>query len=182
MISKSNLQQSLSGTEGSRLWLTLSHEGRTHNGNIERIMLKGFSLLEMLVVLLIISVTMGLFFGLNFRQKESVVIRSFASEMSMLMTAARSQALLKGKDNFCIYHPEAGRVFEELSGREIAIPEGIELFFRELDPAEKYVFASFFPDGSIILENFVLRSGEHEYVPVSDPFMGRVRFEAGLTL
>lgn len=140
---------------------------------------EGFSLLEMLVVLLIISVTMGLFFGVNFRQKESVVIRSFASELSMFLQAARGQAVADGRTNLCFYYPEKALITDELKGRNIQVPEGVEIVFKDKDHSERYVFASFFSDGSLILEDFFIKSQEHEYHPEADPFMGRVRFGAG---
>jgi prepilin-type N-terminal cleavage/methylation domain-containing protein len=136
-----------------------------------------FSLLEMLVVLLIISVTMGLFFGINYRQKESVVIRSFSSELSMFMVAARGQAILEGRENFCLYFPDSRLVTEELKGRSMPVPEDVELVFEDYDKLEKLVFAFFYPDGSLVLENFAIHSPEHKFLPRVDPLMGRVRFE-----
>lgn len=151
-------------------------ERRTQNGKPRT--LNGFSLLEMLVVLLIIAVTMGLFFRINFRQKESVIIRSFSSEMSMFMAAARGQAIVHGRENICLYLPDSGMITEELKGRELPVPEGVELVFEDSDKTGKRAFASFYPDGSIVLEDFFIRSLEHKFVPEADPFMGRVRFEA----
>jgi prepilin-type N-terminal cleavage/methylation domain-containing protein len=152
---------------------TQNAEPRTLNAKT----LNGFSLLEMLVVLLIIAVTMGLFFGINFRQKESIIIRSFSSELSMFMAAARGQAILDGRENICVYHPQARLVSEELKHRSLAVPEEIELVFEDSETAEKHVLAIFYPDGSLVLEDFFVRSPEHKYLPEADPFMGRVRFE-----
>ena len=131
----------------------------------------------MLVVLLIISVTMGLFFGMNYRQKESVVIRSFSSELSMFMVAARGQAILDGRENFCLYFPDSRLVTEELKGRSMPVPEEVELVFEDYDNLEKLVFAFFYPDGSLVLENFAIHSPEHKFLPQVDLLMGRVRFE-----
>jgi len=131
----------------------------------------------MLVVLLIMAVTMGLFFGINFRQKESIVIRSFSSELSMFMAAARGQAIVDGRENICVYHREAGLVTEELKGRSLTVPEDLELIFQDHENTGKHVFALFYPDGSLVLEDFHVRSPEHRYIPHIDPFMGRVRFE-----
>jgi hypothetical protein len=131
----------------------------------------------MLVVLLIISVTMGLFFGINYRQKESVVIRSFSSELSMFMVAARGQAIVDGRENFCLYFPDSRLVTEELKGRSMSVPEEVELVFADHDKLEKLVFAFFYPDGSMVLEDFAILSPEHKLLPRVDPLMGRVRFE-----
>ncbi len=138
---------------------------------------RGFSLLEMLVVLLIIAVTTGLFFGINFRQKESVIVRSFSSELAMFLSAARGQAIVDGRDNICVYFPEAGLVTDELKGRVLAVPEGVELVFTDHEKMEKRAFASFFPDGSLVLEEFTVKSSEHEFRPRADPFLGKVVFE-----
>ncbi len=131
----------------------------------------------MLVVLLIIAVTMGLFFGMNFRQKESIIIRSFSSELSMFMAAARGQAIVDGRENICIYLPDARLVTEELKGRSLPVPKEVELFFDEHDKKEKRAFASFYPDGSIVLDDFSVISPEHKFFPKADPFLGRVVFE-----
>ena len=154
-----------------------TRNGKRGTGNAERGTPGGFSLLEMLVVLLIIAVTMGLFFGINFRQKESIIIRSFSSELSMFMIAARGQAIVDGRENICVYHREAKLVTEELKGRSLSVPEELELIFEDHENAAKHVFAFFYPDGSIVLEDFHVRSPEHKYVPEADPFMGRVKFE-----
>ncbi len=139
----------------------------------------GFSLLELLVVLLIMSVSMGLFFGMNFRQKESVVVRSFASELTMFLAAARSQAILDGLDNACVYKREKNAVIQELNQKAMDVPEEVQLVRHgsEGDDAEEFVLALFQADGSLILEDFVLSSGDLKYFPEADPFMGRVRFE-----
>ena len=137
---------------------------------------KGFTLLELLAVLLIISVSTGLFLGMNFRQKESVQARSFASEMSQLMRTARSHAIMDGQLNLCEYQGKSGRVVEQLRGRSLAVPDKVKLYFADLESDESMVFASFFSDGSLIIENFELRAGDIRMLPEADPFTGRVRF------
>jgi len=138
--------------------------------------LRGFTLLELLVVLLIISVSMGLFFGMNFRQKESVLARSFASELSQFMRTARSHALIAGRQNTCEYLPEKRMVVEQLKGRSLKVPDEVQLIFKDNGAEENFVFAAFFPDGSLVVDPFVVRAGETVLLPETDPFLGRVRF------
>ncbi len=140
-----------------------------------RLSCKGFSLLELVVVLLIISISAGLFLGINFRQKESIELRSFASELSQFMRTARSHALLEGRDNLCRYHPDKGEVVQTLKGKSLSLPAGVELVFAD-DRGSDRVFAEFFADGSMVVDEFILRAGEHRMVPKADPFLGRVKF------
>ncbi len=136
---------------------------------------RGFSLLELLVVLLIISVAGGLFFGMNFRQKEAIEARAFASELSQFMRTARSHAILEGRDNLCEYNPEAASVQETLRGKTIKAPQGVQLVFEDARDGES-VFAIFFADGSMVVDDFVVTSGEFRLFPVVDPFLGRISF------
>ncbi len=137
---------------------------------------RGFTLIELLVVLLIIFVSMGLFFGMNFRQKESVLVRSFASELSQFLRAARSYAVLEGLQNNCTYCPETRTVTEELRGNTVQVPEGVELFFCSSKKDYGFILATFFSNGSLVIENFGLMSGEHVFLHETDPFLGRVSF------
>ena len=137
---------------------------------------KGFTLIELLVVLLIISVTMGLFFGMNFRQKESVLVRSFASELSQFLRTARSYSVLEGLQNLCVYCPETRSVTEELRGRTVQVPEGVDLIFCSSKKVNGFILATFFSNGSLAVEKFSLKSGEYEYFPETDPFSGKVIF------
>ena len=136
----------------------------------------GFTLIELLVVLLIIFVSMGLFFGMNFRQKESVLVRSFASELSQFLRTARSYAVLEGRQNFCMFCPETRSVTEELRGRTVQVPEGVDLVFCGGSKGNGFVLATFFSNGSLIIEKFSLKSGEYVYFPETDPFSGKVSF------
>lgn len=170
---------------GQCSWFRCSEVFEPGTGNREQRTLNikpklGFTLLEMLVVLLIISVSMGLFFGMNFRQKESMIIRSFSSELSMFLSAARSSALLTGRENVCFYNPGSGLVFDELKGVSLAVPEKVDLVFSEFEPDKQMVLAIFYADGALVLEDFFIRSSEHEFFPEIDPFMGRVRFGPGV--
>jgi prepilin-type N-terminal cleavage/methylation domain-containing protein len=137
----------------------------------------GFSLLELLVVLLIMSVTVGLVLGTNFRQKETVVIRSFVSEFSHFLRTARSHALLDGLENICIYHHDDKKVVETLRGRSVEIPQEVELIFGDAVNANKFDLVSFYPDGSVIVEDFFIKSSRHKYFPEVEPFMGKVQFQ-----
>ena len=137
---------------------------------------RGFTLVELLVVLLIISVSMGLFFGMNFRQKESVLVRSFASELSQFLLTARSYAVLEGRQNYCLYCPETRSVTEELRGRTVQVPEGVDLIFCSSKKGHGFILANFFSNGSLIIEKFSLKSGDYVYLPETDPFSGKVSF------
>ncbi len=139
--------------------------------------IKGFSLLELLVVLMIMSITAGLVFGINFRQKESVIIRSFSSELSRFMRLARSYALLDGLENLCTYHKNDGRIVELLRGKDITVPEEVELVFDGAVHADPFALGVFYPDGSVIMEDFAVKSLSHTYTPELDPLMGRVDFK-----
>lgn len=133
-------------------------------------------MLELLVVLVIMSITAGLFFGMNFQQKESLVLRTFASDLTRFFMTSRSNSLVTGLENRCFYNPETSEIREELKGIQIKVPETVEISLNDFQHQERIILAVFFENGSVALEDFILISGETYFYPQKNLLSGRIRF------
>lgn len=136
----------------------------------------GLSLLEVMVVLIIMSLGMGLYLGINYRQQESLEVRAFAFELGRFMGAAGSSAVVNGTDNACVYVRADREVVENLKGRSITVPDGARIVLPEDPGAEESVLAFFYADGSMGAADFFLESDELIFVPRSDPLLGKIKF------
>ncbi len=137
----------------------------------------GFSLFELLVVVLIMSVSLGLFLGFNYRQQASVQLKAQGHALVQLMRAARSTAIVRGQSNRCLYDPQTRTVRTSIKGQVHALPSSVELLLKDAGPEEKVELAVFYPDGSAETEEISLRSTEgDQHVGVQvDPLFGEIR-------
>lgn len=133
-------------------------------------------MLELLVVLVIMSITAALFFGINFQQKESLALRTFASDLTRFFLASRSNSLVAGLENRCLYNPEANEIREELKNNRLKVPESVEISLNGFQHQKRIALVVFFENGSMALEDFFLTSGETHLYPQQDLLSGRVRF------
>ena len=137
----------------------------------------GFSLFELLVVLIIMSVTLGLFLGFNFRQQAAVELRGQGHAIVQLMRAAQSMAIVRGVPNKCLYDPEDKTVRTTLGGRRHTLPSPVELRIGDLRIEERVELAVFYPDGAAETENISLHSMERDQsVSIQiDPLFGDIQ-------
>lgn len=137
----------------------------------------GFTLLEAVVVLLIVSFGLSLFWAGSFKQEESVRTRAFVSELSQFLAAARSQALLQGAPNPCVYDRKQAVISEELKGRSIQIPQGVQLRLQDQPQGiQDSQVAVFFPDGAFGLRIKGVQSSRHAFQVQTDLLQGRIEF------
>jgi prepilin-type N-terminal cleavage/methylation domain-containing protein len=134
----------------------------------------GFSLLELLVVMLIMSVTMGLFLGYNHGQQGTVQMRAAANESRQFLRLAQGYALLEGRDNTCLYQTQGHVLTETLRGRELQLPEKVRLTVGDeasLSDANATVTV-FYADGSSQGGEFSLAAEGQEVRLRIDPVLG----------
>ena len=132
----------------------------------------GFSLIEIAIVLLIITITIGLI-GVNLQRGDSNRVREEADRIVILLQAAREEAILQGQV-FAVQFTREGYSFQRLNAKgkleSIAVddvlaprtlPEGVTLSF-ELDGvvAETQAGLILDPAGSFIPFVLTLRAGE----------------------
>ncbi len=140
----------------------------------------GFSLLELLVVMLIISVSLGIFLGYNYTQRDTVMLRSTVSEARQFLRMAQGFALLEGRDNACVYQPQEHLLRETLRGRELILPEIVRVSTDDLQPLgdANLLVTTFFADGSALGGRLKLAVADREMVIRVDPILGETHLEA----
>lgn len=137
----------------------------------------GFTLLELLVVILIMSISMGLFLGLNYGQKESVQLKAAGRELAQLFRTAKSYALVEGKKNKCLYSVKENIVKDELRGKKVSLSKKIVISSVSLNNNEPITLVTFYPDGSAQGEEITLKSGSKTINLKIDPLLGQVQIE-----
>ncbi len=143
----------------------------------------GFSLLELLVVMVIMSVGLGVFLGYNYTQRDTVRLRSAAGETTQFLRLAQGFALLESRDNACVYDTRAHVLREKLRGRELALPEVVTV---SLDGAsgrgggqagEELLVTLFYADGSSQGGDILFAAAGTEVRVRIDPVLGEARVE-----
>jgi prepilin-type N-terminal cleavage/methylation domain-containing protein len=138
----------------------------------------GFSLMELLVVMLIISIASGVFLGYNYRQRDSVRLRSAAGEVRQFLRVVQGHAVLEGRDNTCQYRIGEHTLVEALRGRKLALPESVTLDLEgQRLEEEAVVLARFFADGSAEAGRIVLAAAGQNIIVIIDPVLGEVHVE-----
>lgn len=139
---------------------------------------RGFSLLELLVVMLIISVSMGVFLGYNYRHRDAAILRSTSGELQQFLRVCRGYAILEGRDNSCIYLQEEHRIREVLRGREMVLPEIVSVSLGDGDPLDaETTLAVFYGDGSALTKGIELQASAQKVLLTIDPILGEVNLE-----
>ncbi len=159
----------------------------------------GFTLLEVIVVVFIIALTAGAMAGLAYRQSDSFRLTLAGRQVYGFLRAARSFALLDEAENRCLYDPAGRELVEEVRGRRMRLPDGVDLAVdeptrpapsarpagparqakpaEEPDPEEGLPVTRFYPDGSSDGATVILYAGRRELRLSMDPVFGWVRLE-----
>lgn len=138
----------------------------------------GFTLLEMVVVLILLAVAATLVFGINVRQKDRLVLQEFGTSFCAYLQLARSAALAEGRRKACLVDREAMQIFSPGLGRSVRIPEGAEI--RRVNPlrpegngTERLM--EYYMDGSSSGGEIELSYGENTGLIEVDPLLGQTR-------
>ncbi|EMG39089.1 prepilin-type N-terminal cleavage/methylation domain-containing protein [Desulfocurvibacter africanus PCS] len=145
----------------------------------------GFTLLEVIVVVLIISLMAGAVAGMAYRQSDAFRLTLAGRQVYGFLRSARSFALLDERENPCLYDPETRELTEQARGKRLRLPDGVNLAWSESagtaepeeDREEGVPVARFYPDGSSDGSGVLLYAGRRELRLSLDPVFGWVRLE-----
>ncbi len=132
----------------------------------------GFTLMELLIVALIMTMSMGVFLGYNFRQRDAVQLRSAAREVHQWMRASRSHALLEGAENMGKYHVQEHVLRSNLRDHTLSLPEAVEVKLVDGEARDSVPVLLFYADGSAERSSVVLRIEDREITILVDPVLG----------
>ena len=143
----------------------------------------GFTLIELIVVALLISLSLGLVVGVNFKQRDSLLVRSTARQLYSYLLAARSQAILHDQVNRCWYLPKKNEVVTDIRQRTLIIPPDVALLMPDEAPqvsqTEKILLVYYYPDGSAGGGEFCLQAAARSIMLRVDPLLGFVTILSG---
>ncbi len=137
----------------------------------------GFTLLELMLVMVLLSLSVSLFLGIQFQQRDNLRLRNSARRLFTFFQAARSQALLANRDNDCWYQTASRQVVETIKRRHLALPEKVFLLSESTsgtseEVPEKIHLARFYADGTVSGDLLTLRSGKKSLILSFDPLLG----------
>lgn len=157
----------------------MSAAGRTSPGIRPCRSSSGFSLLELLAVLLIIAVATGVFLGYNYTQRDTVQLRSAMGELRQFLRLAQGYALLEGQENECVYDVQSHVFRESLRGRELPLPEVVVVDLSDLEAGQDVsrFITLFYPDGSSQGGMIRLGAAGQELTVRIDPVLGDTTVE-----
>jgi general secretion pathway protein H len=145
---------------------------------------KGFTLLEMLIVLVIMSLLMTLVPPLFSNALPSLRLKTVVNDLSQDLVYIRDIAVLKGTKTLVVIDPEAGTYSSEDKDRgdEQVIPNDIKVTTSHIglrDVEDKNPVIAFFADGSSSGGIVTLTRGERSYSIIVDWITGSVTQEEG---
>lgn len=145
-------------------------------GNSPRYGQGGYTLMEILVVVLLLSISLGVFMGFNFSQRDSYKLKSAARQVYGFFRASRAFAVIDSKDNVVSYSPGSLVLKEELRDKSLKLPEGVRVRISD-DPEEgeeneTVALARFYADGSAQAVRVRLMVKEKSMLVRIDPVLG----------
>ena len=137
----------------------------------------GFTLLEVLVVLVIGAVAYALVLGVPFRGASAADLKSAARTLASGLRQAQSIAMVSKRDTVLSIDVEA-REYTVAGDREVRkLPSGIELKLYTAQSEvsdERHGGIRFYPDGSSTGGRITVAAGERKYLVDVDWLTGRV--------
>lgn len=136
----------------------------------------GFTLLELLVVMVLLALSVSIWYGINFRQRDSFRLKTATRSLHSFFLASRSYALLADQDNECRYLPDSRTIEESLRQRQLQLPEGIAISLSAEGDVlqEPESLLTFYADGSAAGGPFFIHSGSRQLAMEVDPILGKV--------
>ncbi len=126
---------------------------------------RGFTLLEMLAVILLIGIAAAAVAVSVSQGLASARVRAASVELAAALRATRAQAIVKGKEQtFALDIRSAS--YQAAGGKQVALPKGMRLSItsaREDQKDDHTGRIRFFPDGSSTGGHIVLQRGERRW-------------------
>ena len=137
---------------------------------------RGFTLLEMIIVLVIVGAAMATVLSFSFRGS-SADLKASARALASGLRAAQSTAMATRRDALLTLDVDAGEFVFTGGTRTQKLPEGIQykLFTAQTEvESEKRGSIRFYPDGSSTGGRITVAAGERKYLVDVDWLTGRV--------
>lgn len=126
---------------------------------------RGFTLLEMLAVILLIGIAAAAVAVSVSQGLASARVRAASVELAAALRATRAQAIVKGKQQ-AFELDTRNASYHAAGGKQVALPKGMRLSItsaREDQPDKHTGRIRFFPDGSSTGGHIVLQRGERRW-------------------
>lgn len=137
----------------------------------------GFTLVELLVVLLLMALSASLVFGLNLRQRDSLTLRDFGVSLGGYLQLARSTALTEGRSAFCLLDREKRVISCSLLSKNLPLPQGVRVVADGLPETDAdLMLMEYFMDGSASGGRLILRFKESSASIEVDPLLGETTY------
>jgi general secretion pathway protein H len=140
-------------------------EGSTLARPRRKVHARGFTLLEMLAVLLLIALAAGAISVSVSKGLSSARVRAASAELAAALRATRAQAIVKGEDQTFDLDIRTAS-YRAAGGHEVKLPRGMRLSItsaREDQPDGHTGRIRFFPDGSSTGGHIVLQRGARRW-------------------
>ncbi|MCB2101834.1 MAG: GspH/FimT family pseudopilin [Rhodobacterales bacterium] len=146
---------------------------------------RGFTLVELLVVLVILAAALGVAAPLMTRGAEQAQFRTAARDLAGALRRTRTQAIRLGQDTRFVIDLEARTYAEGRAGKPHPLPEGLNLRLVTVAAErqdERRGAIRFYPDGSSTGGRLAVVQGDRALVVGVDWLTGRVAVGRQLTL
>jgi len=161
-------------------------------------MKRGFALIELIIVIIIIGISIALVSPSLFRLSKTAELRSTAQKIAAILRNSRSEAVNKGRIYQVLFHADLREVKvlwmkaneEESEGEEkkerpstpvYAFPEGValkEVFLNKAQYASELPTIEFYPNGGSNGGSFLLEDEDHKGYRIKVHFLtGMVEIE-----
>ena len=136
----------------------------------------GFTLLEMIVVLILLGVSLSLFLGFNFRQLDGMRLGAAGRDIYKFLNGARSAAMIEDLPNSCLYFPKNGTISQKLRKQRLFLPENVRIYVENPpeDEEEPIELTVFYPDGTAVMNVVQLGIKERRLGVRIQPVLGKV--------
>ncbi len=152
---------------------------------------RGFTLVELIVVVAIMGMGLSLFLGINYRQREAFRWRANLRELQVFLKVARSYAVLERRANPCSFNFKDRTFSEKLRRKKVVLTAAAELVLSPEQQAlrdaaasdddadndsekSEIVMITFFADGGAAGGPIALKSGRRHARLAVDALTGAI--------
>jgi general secretion pathway protein H len=137
----------------------------------------GFSLVEMLVVLSILSITLVALVPFAGSGRQSGHLDQAAREVALALRNTRASAINTNKDATFTLDASAGFYWSDANNKQMALPKKLAVAIVPNNNLQGQIH--FFPDGSASGGTIQLRDLNHSYLIQVEALSGRIRIDGG---